>query len=303
MSWREAAAPECRRRTGTIDLVIEPRSRDLGGFSVRRVLPSGERKMVGPFIFFDEMGPADFPPGEGINVRPHPHIGLATVTYLFEGEILHRDSLGFVQPIRPGAINLMTAGRGIVHSERTPPALLAAGQKLHGIQIWMALPQSLEEIDASFEHYAADRLPVFEAPGAHGTVIIGSAYGFSSPVRTHAETLYLHIDAEAGASIALPQGVPELGVYVVQGEVVVDGFRLRAHTMGVLHGGMTGTIEATSGARLIVAGGEHLGDREIWWNFVSSSRARIEEAKSQWRQAAFDPVPGDDEFIPLPDES
>jgi len=293
--------PACKHREGIIDLVIEPRSRDLGGFSVRRVLPAAERKLVGPFIFFDEMGPADFPPGEGMNVRPHPHIGLATVTYLFEGEILHRDSLGYVQPIEPGAVNLMTAGRGIVHSERTDPERLANGQHLHGIQIWIALPAGAEEIEPAFEHYPAASLPALRRPGVTGTVIIGTAYGLTSPVKTFSETIYLHIDLDKESHIDLPTGVAELGVYVVSGQVAIDGSALVTGQMGVLCPGASGTVRAAAPARLIVAGGAPVGDREIWWNFVASSRVRIEQAKQDWLQSGFDPVPGDDEFIPLPD--
>lgn len=301
MSWLEASEPVCRGRQGVVDLVIEPASRDLGGFSVRRVLPSTDRKMVGPFIFFDEMGPADFPPGEGINVRPHPHIGLATVTYLFRGEMLHRDSLGFVQPIEPGAVNLMTAGSGIVHSERTDPALQASGQHLHGIQIWMALPEALEETDPAFVHYPADTLPRFAGRGVSGAVIIGKAFELVSPVQTFADTLYVHADVDAGASLDLPARVPELAVYVVEGRVGVEGCELATGTMGVLHAGATGRVEATRNSRLIVIGGERMGDRHVWWNFVSSRRERIEEAKQDWLDSRFSPVPGDDEFIPLPD--
>lgn len=301
MSWLEAKEPACGRRQGVIDLVITPNTRDLGGFSVRRVLPASERKLVGPFIFFDEMGPADFPPGEGINVRPHPHIGLATVTYLFEGEMLHRDSLGYVQPIRPGAVNLMTAGRGIVHSERTDPAVQASGQHLHGIQIWMALPETLAESEPAFEHYPAERLPTFARPGASGAVIMGEAYGLSSPVRTFARTLYIHCDLERGARFDLPENVPELGVYAVAGRVDVGDCTLSAGTLGVLHAGATAAIEASETSRLIVIGGENVGDRHIWWNFVASSRERIERAKQDWLDSRFASVPGDDEFIPLPD--
>lgn len=303
MSWSEADQPACNQRTGAVALVIEPRSRDLGGFSVRRVLPSRERKMVGPFIFFDEMGPADFAPGEGINVRPHPHIGLATVTYLFEGEIVHRDSLGFVQAIKPGAVNLMTAGRGIVHSERTRPALLASGQKLHGIQTWMALPLEFELTEPAFEHYAAASLPRFSGPGISGTVIIGSAYGQKSPVATFAETVYLDIGLQAGAEWELPSGVEELAVYVVSGRAAIDDCVIERATLGVLTAGHAASVHAIEAARIVVAGGAHLGDREIWWNFVASTTERIEHAKRDWKAGRFGRVPDDDEFIPLPKDA
>ena len=301
MSWLEASDPACRRRRGAVDLVIEPAAKDLGGFSVRRVLPSSDRKMVGPFVFFDEMGPADFPPGEGINVRPHPHIGLATVTYLFQGEMLHRDSLGYVQPIRPGAVNLMTAGRGIVHSERTDPKLQASGQHLHGIQIWMALPAALEETDPAFVHYSAEALPRFSRDGVSAALVMGSAFGQTSPVRTFAEALYLHVDLARGAKLELPADAPELGVYVVAGQTSLEGCELAAGTMGVLHAGAAASVRANEDSRLIVIGGEPVGDRHVWWNFVSSKRERIEQAKRDWLESRFDKVPGDDEFIPLPD--
>lgn len=301
MSWRDAVSPTCAEGKGLVELVIEPKRKDLGGFSVRRVLPSADRKLVGPFIFFDEMGPAQFEPGEGMNVRPHPHIGLATVTYLFEGEILHRDSLGFVQPIEPGAVNLMTAGRGIVHSERTDARLLAQARPLHGIQIWMALPLDLEEVEPAFEHFPSTSIPCVERAGATIRVVIGSAYDVVSPVRTLADALYLHIDIAAGAAIELPSGVDELGVFVVSGEVEIGDTLIGEGTMGVLRRGASGALRAAGASRLIVIGGESMGEREIWWNFVSSRPERIEQAKRDWRESRFARVPGDDEFIPLPD--
>ena len=301
MSWQQAKDPQSNAGRGSIALVIEPRSRDLGDFSVRRVLPSGERKLVGPFIFFDEMGPADFPPGKGINVRPHPHIGISTVTYLLEGEVLHRDSLGYVQTIRPGAVNLMTAGRGIVHSERTAPELLAKARRLHGFQIWIALPLDLEEIEPSFEHYSGDSLPRIDLDGGSATVVMGTAWGASSPVKTFSETTYLHIDLNADAEIELPKGVAELAVYVVEGSVSIGDTTLVAGTMGVLQTGSSGLIRAVDESRVLVIGGAPIGDREIYWNFVSSRAERIEQAKLDWREWRFGTVPGDDEFIPLPD--
>jgi redox-sensitive bicupin YhaK (pirin superfamily) len=302
MSWRKAIEPECKRQSGVVDLMIQPVTRDLGDFNVRRVLPSPERRLVGPFIFIDEMGPADFSPGKGMNVRPHPHIGLATVTYLFEGQILHRDSLGFVQPIEPGAVNLMTAGRGIVHSERTDPSLITQPRRLHGIQTWMALPIDQEEIAPSFEHLPADRLPQLEGRGLTGRLIIGEAFGNQSPVVVHARTLYLHVDLDLDAQMTLPDE-EERAVYVVDGSVDIGGATLEAGKMGVIGEHATARVVARSPARIIVVGGEHLGHRHIWWNFVSSRRERIEQAKRDWRESRFDAVPGDDEFIPLPDDA
>lgn len=300
MSRQEAHEPTCTACGGVVELLIEGRSKDLGGFSVRRVLPSPMRKTVGPFIFFDEMGPADFSPGHGINVRPHPHIGLSTVTYLFEGQILHRDSLGYVQPIQPGEINLMTAGRGIVHSERTPERLERDGQLLHGIQTWMALPENDQEIDPAFAHYPKDSLPVITRDGVVTTVIIGSAHGEQSPVATHAETLYLEQRLEGGASSTLPADIAERAVFVVDGEITVRGEVLSAGTMAVLQRG-DAVLAANQPSRVMVIGGEAIGPRHIWWNFVHSSRERIERAKRDWVDGAFDRVPEDDDFIPLPD--
>lgn len=300
MSWLQAETPECAQRDDAVTLIIEPRSRDLGGFSVRRVLPAPDRRMVGPFIFFDEMGPADFPPGEGINVRPHPHIGLATVTYLFAGEILHRDSLGYVQAIRPGAINLMTAGRGIVHSERTADSLLASGQRLHGIQTWMALPDDLEETAPAFEHVPGEELPVLDGDGVRATIILGSAFGVKSPVTTHLPTIYVDLDMRPGAAIALPAEAGEIACYVVSGEVGIGACTLAAHSMGVVAAGNTAHLRAVSASRVMLIGGASPGTRHIWWNFVSSRRERIEQAKADWQGGRFTAVPGDDEHIPLP---
>jgi redox-sensitive bicupin YhaK (pirin superfamily) len=301
MSWLEASQPVCTERRDDVSLVIEPRSRDLGGFQVRRVLPATARKMVGPFVFFDEMGPADFPAGEGINVRPHPHIGLSTVTYLFAGEILHRDSLGYVQPIRPGAINLMTAGRGIVHSERTSEALRASGQRLHGIQTWMALPEGHEEIRPGFEHVPAEELPVLDDDGLRATVILGTGFGAKSPVATLIDTLYVDLEMQAGSQAALPGDAEELAAYVVSGRVRIGSCTLNESTMGVIGAGSRAAIEAEQDSRVMLIGGSSPGERHVWWNFVSSQRSRIEQAKADWLSGRFAPVPGDDEFIPLPE--
>ncbi len=300
MSYQNANEPVCSGADGAIELVIEPREKDLGGFSVRRVLPARERRMVGPFVFFDHMGPAEFPPGEGVQVRPHPHIGLATVTYLFEGEIMHRDSLGFVQPIRAGAVNLMTAGRGIVHSERAGDDLDTTS-RLHGIQSWMALPLDLEEREPDFAHYPAADLPLLERDGASVRVIMGSAFGQASPVRADAPTLYLECRLAAGGRLRLPRDTDELAVYVVDGEVGIGGRDFSGGQMAVACPGAALELAAAADCRVMVIGGTSLGQRHIWWNFVSSSKERIEQAKQDWRDGRFAPVPGDDEFIPLPD--
>ncbi len=299
MSDQTANMPTCTAASGAIELLIEPNARDLGGFSVRRVLPSPKRRMVGPFIFFDHMGPAEFPPGEGIQVRPHPHIGLATVTYLFEGEIYHRDSLGYQQPIPAGAVNLMTAGRGIVHSERAGEDLHTTS-RLHGIQSWMALPLDDEECVPDFTHYPADSIPGFEHRGTAIRVIIGSAFGHQSPVRQYAPTLYLECRMPAGGALQLPRETEELAVYVVSGEIRLGDRRIGEGLMAVACEDSGLQIEAAADSLLMVIGGARLGERHIWWNFVSSSRQRIEQAKDDWRENRFTGVPGDDEFIPLP---
>jgi redox-sensitive bicupin YhaK (pirin superfamily) len=279
--------------------VIEPRERDLGGFSVRRVLPSSDRRMVGPFIFFDEMGPAQFPPGSGVDVRPHPHIGLSTVTYLFEGEIVHRDSLGVVQPIRPGAVNLMTAGRGVVHSERSDPRLRTAGSRLHGIQTWLALPDSQQEIDPAFEHHPETALPSAEIDGVRVRVILGGAFGVRSPVRSVLSTLYLEVRIPAGAELELPRAA-ELAAYLVDGSVEIGDCTLAPHTMGVVDEPGRALLRAARASHVMLIGGDPVGERHVWWNFVSSSRERIEQAKRDWANGAFPSVPGETEFIPLP---
>ena len=300
MSYQEATTPVCEGTDGDIELVIEPQEKDLGEFSVRRVLPARERRMVGPFIFFDHMGPAEFPPGKGIQVRPHPHICLSTVTYLFEGEIIHRDSLGYVQPIRAEAVNLMTAGRGIVHSERAGEDLHTTS-RLHGIQSWMALPLDQEECEPDFQHYPADSLPGFEQDGVRIRVIMGSAGGHESPVTQHAPTLYLECRFAAGSTLTLPADYDEMGAYVVAGRVDASGRKLGAYQMAVACPGKPMRLTAQEESHVMVIGGAHLGERHIWWNFVASSKQRIEQGKQDWRESRFDPVPGETEFIPLPD--
>ena len=280
--------------------IIDPDSKDLGGFSVRRVLPSRKRKMVGPFIFFDHIGPAEFPPGEGIQVRPHPHIGLSTVTYLFEGEIIHRDSLGCVQAIQAEAVNLMTAGRGIVHSERAGDDLERVS-RLHGIQSWMALPRELQECDPDFRHYPASELPGFVHHGVAIRVIMGEVFGHASPVTQHAPTLYLECRMPGGTSLKLPSDYDEIAIYVVSGELRIANTLIGAARMAVLADADSVQLQANCDSHVMIIGGASFGERHIWWNLVSSSRQRIEQAKQDWRDNRFDPVPGETEFIPLPD--
>ncbi len=287
----------------TLEHVIEGRSRDLGGFIVRRTLPTTLRRHVGPFVFFDHMGPVDLPPGGGIDVRPHPHIALATVTYLFDGEIVHRDSLGSAQAIVPGDVNWMVAGRGIVHSERTAPARRRAGASLHGIQAWVALPTSEEERAPSFEHHAASAVPLVERPGAELRVIAGEAFGARSPVTVLSPTLYVDARLRAGAELALPSEHAQRAAYVVAGSVVCDGAPFASGAMLVFREGATARVAAVGDARVMLLGGAPLdGERHIWWNFVASSQDRIERAKADWKAGRFPKVPGDDvEFIPLPE--
>jgi hypothetical protein len=288
--------------SSAVQHLLRSQPRDIGGFAVRRVLPSVPKQMVGPFIFFDHMGPARLPPGEGLDVRPHPHIGLATVTYLFEGEILHRDSLGSVQPIRPGDVNWMTAGRGIAHSERTPPELRAAGASVHGIQTWVALPRAAEEAAPSFSHHPKATLPVLEPPGALVRVIAGRAFGARSPVEVFTDTLYAAAELEPGARLALPPEHEERGVYVVEGNATIGETAVEAGQLAVLGEGVEVEVRAPFSATLMLLGGARMdGPRFIWWNFVSSSKARIERAKDDWREDRFGQVPGETERIPLPE--
>ena len=301
MSKLKATEPVCTRRDDSVPVLIRARSRDLGGFSVRRVLPAVLARRVGPFVFFDEMGPADFPPGQGINVRPHPHIGLSTVTFLFEGEILHRDSLGYVQAIQPGAVNLMTAGHGIVHSERTDPRLLHSGQRLHGLQVWMALPSERQDIEPDFLHYPKESLPDVTVGGVSTTVIIGRFQGVESPVRAFAKTIYLVQRLEAGEKTEFDPQVEQAAIYLVSGNIEVNRVGLEVGMMAILRPGVT-TIRAHDSSQIIVIGGEDIGPRHIDWNFVHTSSEAIEEAKRRWRDGKFRGVPGDDEFIPLPND-
>ncbi|MBU2955888.1 pirin family protein [Marinobacter sp. F3R08] len=294
---------ECSSNNATCDsvqLILTPRITDLGGFSVRRLLPTAKRKMIGPWIFFDEMGPADFQAGEGINVRPHPHIGLATVTYLFEGEILHRDSVGSVQPIRPGDINLMVAGKGIAHSERERPEVTNANHRVHGLQLWLALPEHDQEAEPSFHHYSSEDIPKADIDGVTVRVLIGSAWGLTSPVRQFSRTLYAEAELESGQSLDLPNA-SELAIYVVTGDLEIAGTPLSAHSMAILTPGSFASITARQDTRIVLIGGEPLGKRFIEWNFVSTRKERIEQAKEDWQSGRFCKVVGDEEeYIPLP---
>ena len=304
MSWQSAEEPQTTAspRCKALAAVIAPRPRDIGGFEVRRLLPSMERRSVGPFVFFDQMGPAELLPGSGIDVRPHPHIGLATVTYLFAGNIVHRDSLGTVQAIEPGAVNWMTAGRGIAHSERSDGELRKKRQSLYGIQIWVALPKTLEEAAPEFSHYPAASLPVVEGDGKIVRVIAGSAYGKTSPVKTPSSLFYADAKLQPGASLPIESGYEERAVYLLEGGVELSGERFDSGQLLVFSSARGITIKTSASARLLLFGGEPLdAPRHVWWNFVSSSRERIEQAKVDWKSGHFPPVTGDDEFIPLPE--
>jgi redox-sensitive bicupin YhaK (pirin superfamily) len=287
-----------------IELLLPPRAKDLGGgFTVRRLLPAFHRQAVGPFVFFDHFGPITTRPEDDHDVRPHPHIGLATVTYLFEGAMLHRDSLGSVQRIEPGAINWMTSGRGIVHSERRPPDLRDVAHEMHGLQLWAALPLAFEEADPSFIHTPAAVIPAWSLPGLAMRLLIGDAFGRRSPVATYAATLYLDVAADPGAALELPASVAghERAIYSVDLPLRVDGTDVPAQSLAVVAPGKATTISAPQGARYVVIGGAPLdGPRFIWWNFVSSSKERIEQAKQDWTAQRIGTIPGEHEWIPLP---
>lgn len=284
-------------------MALQPATHDLGGFKVHRTLPNRERTTVGPFIFFDQMGPAHLPPGGGIDVRPHPHINLATVTYLFAGAIDHRDSLGTVRTIEPGAVNLMTAGHGIVHSERSPAPLRAAGPELYGIQTWLALPQAKEEMDPAFEHVARADLPVIEGTDATARIIMGSLWGVTAPVTYHSPTIYADIALQPGGSVPIDAEADERAVYLARGEASLDGLPLSEHVLYVLRPGTAATLRSASGGRVMLCGGAPMdGERFVWWNFVSSSRDRIRQAREDWKAQRFPLVPGDaEERIEIPE--
>ena len=292
-----------------IEMTISGRAKDLGGFSVRRLIPVAKKRLVGPFIFFDHMGPADFAPGKGIDVRPHPHIGLATVTYLFDGEMDHRDTLGVHQTIKPGDVNWMTAGRGIAHSERTGPEAREAGHHLHGIQTWVALPAADEESEPSFHHHKVDELPVIERDGVWMRLILGTAYGETAPVKVFSPIFYLHVESKAGSVFKLTDEHEERAVYVVSGEIEIDGRLFGEGDMIVLDDEASIGIRTVKDARLIMCGGANLPEeRHIYWNFVSTRKDRIEQAKRDWQESAasgfkdsvFALPEGESEHIPLP---
>jgi len=311
MSWNPCLEPSCPttpQECDAIETLIVPRARDIGAFEVRRALPSSKRQMVGPFIFFDQMGPAEFLTDQGMDVRPHPHIGLATVTYLYQGGVYHRDSLGTEMEILPGAVNWMIAGNGITHSERTAPERRRAGERLFGIQTWVALPEAFEETAPGFEHVEKDRLPFLDAEGKQVRLILGTLYGARAPVRTFSEMFYADALLAEGTSLPLPAEHEDRGVYITQGEIEIAGERFEAGRMMVFRPGDEITITALRPSRLMMLGGETLGGpRFIWWNFVASSRDKIEAARAawaagDWTHGRFQLPPSDhDEFIPIPE--
>ncbi|MGH8529755.1 MAG: pirin family protein [Nevskiales bacterium] len=287
--------------SANVELLIKARPTELGGFTVRRALPNRECRSVGPFVFLDHMGPAAFAPGEGIDVRPHPHIGLATVTFLFEGELMHRDSLGTIQVIRPGDVNWMNAGRGIVHSERTPSELRPQGARAHGIQAWVALPLHAEESAPSFQHHAAATLPRFKEGAADLVLIAGSAYGHSALVAVSSPMFYLDVQLAAGAELSIPDEYRERACYVAEGAVLLEEQPIANGELAVLAPSGTPKLRAQAPARVMLLGGASLdAPRYLWWNFVSSSEQRIGQAKQEWQQRRFPSVPGETELIPLP---
>jgi redox-sensitive bicupin YhaK (pirin superfamily) len=304
VSWQPTTEPECivDPTRAPIDSVIVPRRRDVGGFDVMRALPSAERRAVGPFVFFDQFGPLQLIQGRSLEVRPHPHIGLATVTYVFAGKIMHRDSLGTVQPIQPGEVNWMTAGRGIVHSERTSSAGNPPGAELFGIQTWVALPKSHEEIEPAFAHHARAELPEVEGEGVWSRIILGTCFGRSSAVATYADPVYVDCLLGAGARVSLPAEIEERAVSIVSGELQVGKQRFAPGTLAVFTPKAEVVLTTDVATHFILIGGPKLdGPRIVWWNFVSSSQERIEAAKADWRAGRFAPVSGDHEFIPLPE--
>lgn len=282
---------------------LHAQTKDLGdGFEVRRLLPAAARRTLGPFVFFDHMGPVQFAPGQAVDVRPHPHIGLATVTYLFEGALMHRDSLGCVQRITPGDVNWMTAGHGIVHSERSPDDERSKSRGLHGIQVWVALPRADEQTAPAFSHHAQATLPVMTLPAATLRLIAGAGWGMRSPVRTFSPMFYAAVEATGATRFELPAEHAERAIYVVDGAVTAGGARVAPHTVAILGDGRPVSIESTGAARIMVFGGAPLdGERFVSWNFVASTREQIEAARTRWREQRFPPVPGETEFIPLPE--
>lgn len=310
MSWNPALEPQCPtdEQIDQIETLILPRAHDLGGFEVRRALPSSKRQMVGPFVFFDQVGPAEFLTGKGIDVRPHPHIGLGTVTYLYEGELYHRDSLGTSASIKPGAVNWMTAGKGITHSERTASKVREQKHPLYGIQTWLALPENLEDMEPEFEHQPAQALPIIEAEGKQVNLILGTLYGERSPVKVVSEMFYADATLKAGSKLPLSPEHEDRGLYVVEGEIKISGQRFDAHKMMTFRSGDEITITAIRDSRLMLLGGESLGKRYIWWNFVASSKEKIIAAREAWREGDWEhgrfqlPPDDDQEFISLPEK-
>jgi redox-sensitive bicupin YhaK (pirin superfamily) len=291
------------RACTALDLIVVARTHDLGGFTVRRALPTAKRRLVGPFIFLDQMGPSRLSPGNGVDVRPHPHIGLSTLTYLFDGEIMHRDSLGVVQAIKPAEVNWMTAGRGIVHSERTPQDIRAAGPRLSGLQAWVALPVQAEETEPGFIHIDAADFPLVADRGARVRLVAGDMLGARGGLATHSPAIFADVELSAGASVPLDATYEERAVYIVSGAVDIAGDVFDEGRLLVFRAGDRITVKAAPAARIAILGGDALeGPRYIWWNFVSSSRGRIEEAKAQWASGRFTMVPGEREFIPLPEK-
>lgn len=305
MSWLPDEDPVAgdRKSCDALEFAIVPRARDIGNFEVRRALPQAKRQMVGPFIFLDQMGPAAMPPGIGMDVRPHPHIGLATVTYLFEGAIMHRDSEGNALEILPGAMNLMTAGRGIAHSERTPDAERKNGQRLSGMQSWIALPKAREETGPGFQHYPEADLPVVKDDGVTARVIAGGVFGKRSPVKTLSDWFYADVALETGKSVPLDTDYEERAIYVAEGKIEIAGDIFEGPQLLIFRPGDRITVKAAAFTRMMLLGGAAMeGPRYIWWNFVSSSKERIEQAKEDWAQGRFKSVPGETEFIPLPEK-
>ncbi|MEX3014033.1 pirin family protein [Gymnodinialimonas hymeniacidonis] len=305
MSWSPCPDPTLgdRESVNAVETLIVPRAVDLGEMTVRRALPSTKRQMIGPFIFFDQMGPAEFLTDQGIDVRPHPHINLATLTYLFEGEILHRDSLGTEKTIKPGAVNWMQAGKGIVHSERTSEEKKRNGQRLFGLQTWMALPEDQEESDPAFIHHSKNDLPIFDGDGIKARIIAGTAFGETSALKTASETLYGDVELQAGSQIPIDPSYEERALYTISGEIEIAGDTFEKGQLLVLRPSDAITVKANTTARFMLFGGAPMdGPRYIWWNFVSSRAERIEAAKEEWAKGQFDTVPGDEEdFIPLPE--
>ncbi|MCI4677835.1 pirin family protein [Rhodoblastus acidophilus] len=288
--------------TASVEAVVIPQAKDIGGFGVRRALPSAQRRMVGPFVFLDEMGPADFAPGAGMDVRPHPHIGLATLTYLLDGALFHRDSLGSAQEISPGAVNLMVAGRGIVHSERSPADFRAAGGRMRGLQLWIGLPQKFEETEPGFEHHPREALPMLEGDGFRLRLAVGTLHGLRAPVKTFSTCFFADIALDQGAVYEFCAGHDERAFYLVSGEIEIEGADFAAGQLVVIRPGARAALRAKAASRLAALGGDALdGPRFLWWNFVSSNRERIRAARAEWEAGHFKPIAGDPEFIPAPE--